>query len=274
MGKRSITNEEIALIKAMRNRGMRNSAIQFYFNRPDRQVNSGRITNIADGSYSDSASIAVADDTTLDTFLTGFQQGLITLSAVPAPTVPILPPAPPGPLHPETIAALFKADQDGTWRFCPGETDEHECKASFRLRNPSAWLRAVASLANNRGGYILFGVHDKDVTQTDAIDKSFTVIGLNTAEFVNLDPAALHRSCVRPLVWLAGATGRYAVRTMQVTSVQRAWFAQAPGLVSRIVNIEVLCRIMSVDLLAGTEVPNAMAMLPITPNGNSLRASS
>lgn len=33
---------------------------------------------------------------------------------------------------------------------------------------------------------------------------------------------ALHRSCVRPLVWLADATGRYAVRTIRATSVQRA----------------------------------------------------
>ena len=50
---------------------------------------------------------------------------------------------------------------------------------------------------------------------------------------------ALHRSCVRPLAWLADATGRYAVRTIRATSVQRAWFALAPGLVSRIANIEV-----------------------------------
>ena len=59
-------------------------------------------------------------------------------------------------------------------------------------------------------------------------------------DFLTLLGAALHRSCVRPHMWLAGATGRYAVRTMRATSVQRPWFAQAPGLVSRVVNIEVL----------------------------------
>ncbi len=59
-------------------------------------------------------------------------------------------------------------------------------------------------------------------------------------DFLTLLGRALHRSCVRPLVWLADATGRYAVRTIRATSVQRAWFALAPGLVSRTVNIEVL----------------------------------
>lgn len=187
MAKRSITNDEIALIKAMLDRGMRNSAIQFYFNRPDRQVNSGRITNIGDGSYSDSAAIPAADDATLDAFLGGFQQAPATMPTVPAAANP----PPGGPMDPATIAALFEQDSDGTWRFCPGETDEHECKASFRLRNSHVWLRAVAALANNRGGYILFGVHDKDTTQTDGVDKSFAVLGLSGTDFANLDPADL-----------------------------------------------------------------------------------
>ena len=42
------------------------------------------------------------------------------------------------------------------------------------------------------------------------------------------------------LMWLVGATGRYAVRTWRATSVQRACKALAPGLVSRHVNLEVL----------------------------------
>ncbi len=40
-------------------------------------------------------------------------------------------------------------------------------------------------------------------------------------DFLILLGRALHRSCVRPLVWLAGATGRYAVRTIRAISVQR-----------------------------------------------------
>lgn len=188
MGKRSITDEEIALIKAMLHRGMRNAAIQFYFNRPDRPVNSGRITNIGDGTYSDTALIPMADDATLEAFLAGFGQA--SLVVPPAPGVQVAP-ASCGPLDRETLLGMFQQDADGTWRFRPGETDAHECKASFRLRNAHVWLRAVAALANNRGGYIFFGVHDKDAACADGVDKSFAVIGLTGSDFANLDPADL-----------------------------------------------------------------------------------
>ena len=74
MGKaRSIKDEEISLIKAMAARGMKNKDIQFFFNRPDRSVNSGRITGIKDGTYSNSASIPAANNSSLDEFLTSFK---------------------------------------------------------------------------------------------------------------------------------------------------------------------------------------------------------
>ena len=46
MAKSSISDQEISLIKAMLARGMKNKDIQFFFNRPDRAVNSGRISTI------------------------------------------------------------------------------------------------------------------------------------------------------------------------------------------------------------------------------------
>lgn len=49
MARRTLDVEEVALIKAMIGRGMRNTDIQFYFNRPDRPVNSGRISEIRNG---------------------------------------------------------------------------------------------------------------------------------------------------------------------------------------------------------------------------------
>lgn len=183
MAKRSITDEEIALIKAMRDRGIRNSAIQFYFNRPDRQVNSGRITNIGDGTYSNSATISAATDAELDAFLgsyTGDNSATASLAS---------PPPPPGPVDKSTIEAMFEEDAGGTWRFRAGETDEHECKANFGFKYASTWLRAVAALANNRGGYILFGVHDADKVKTGGVDKSYAVVGLSSDEFANADPA-------------------------------------------------------------------------------------
>lgn len=196
MAKRSITDAEIALIKAMQARGMRNSAIQFYFNRPDRQVNSGRLTNIADGSYSNAASIYPASSDALDSFLKEFSPAVAMLPTVPSAPTPPIPRPVPGPLDPDVISSMFKVDQLGVWRFCPGETDEHECKANFRLRNSSPWLRAIAALANNRGGYIFFGVHDRVVAELDGgngsgPDQSFAVIGLSAADFANHDPADL-----------------------------------------------------------------------------------
>ncbi len=179
MPRRSITDKEIALIKAMKRRGMRNSAIQFYFNRPDRQVNSGRITNITDGTYSNSATIPVATDAELDAFLAANLGG----SALPPP------PRPTSPVDPATIEALFAQDAGGTWRFRAGETDEHECKANFGFKHASTWLRAVAALANNRGGYILFGVHDIDSAKAGGVDKSYAVLGLSSTEFGNADPS-------------------------------------------------------------------------------------
>jgi hypothetical protein len=57
---RSITDDEIALIKGMLALGMKNKDIQFFFNRPERPVNSGRISDIAKGRYSNAADIAPA----------------------------------------------------------------------------------------------------------------------------------------------------------------------------------------------------------------------
>lgn len=49
MARPSLKAGEVALIKAMLNRGMRNNEIQFLFNRPDRPVNNGRISEIKGG---------------------------------------------------------------------------------------------------------------------------------------------------------------------------------------------------------------------------------
>ena len=71
---RSITEQEIALIKAMLARGLKNKDIQFLFNRPDRPVNTGRISTIRSGSYSNSSQIIAASDEELETFLRSFDE--------------------------------------------------------------------------------------------------------------------------------------------------------------------------------------------------------
>jgi Putative DNA-binding domain len=186
MPKKTIADEEIALIKAMLARKMKNKDIQFFFNRPDRPVNSGRITGIASGSYGNCAKIPRASDATLDAFIASHQAPDVAAILVPGQTEMVEVSEARHPAHPEAIAALFARDDAGIWRFKAGETDEHECKANFGFKHSGAWLRAIAALANNRGGYVLFGVQDKN--ESDAA-KSYAVTGLKSNEFGNADPA-------------------------------------------------------------------------------------
>ncbi len=176
MAQRTITDEEIALIKAMVARGMKNRDIQFYFNRPERAVNSGRITDITSGKYSNSAKILKADDAKLNAFMAIHHPSATTPPAI-AQTQLL------SPTSEATLLKMFVKDAAGVWRLASGETDRAECKESFRLKYPAPWLRAIAALANNQGGYIFFGVKDKDPAGTHA------VLGLTTNEFADTDPA-------------------------------------------------------------------------------------
>lgn len=172
MVKRSITDEEIALIKAMLALGMKNSAIQFHFNRPDRPVNSGRITTIRDGTYSNSASIEAATEAELNRFLTK------RAGSHPA-----------SPLDGSVINAMFESLPNGSWRLKDGESDDRECKANFGLTHAHHWVKAAAALANNRGGYIFIGVADKGAKGPTGEDLSDIVIGMAGCEFENVDAA-------------------------------------------------------------------------------------
>ncbi len=178
MAKRSIEDGEIALIKAMLARGMKNKDIQFFFNRPDRPVNSGRITGIRDGTYGRSAAIPAADGATLDSFMAERPSESVSTSR-PAP-------APTDPLDESAIRSLFTR-RDGKWFLTEGETDRHECKTSFGLKS-GPWLKAAAALANNKGGYIFFGVREG---ADGAAGTSLEVTGLASDEFQRIDPVKL-----------------------------------------------------------------------------------
>lgn len=198
--KRSITDEEIALIKAMAARGMKYKNIQFFFNRPERPVNSGRITGIKNGSFSDSSKFGAANDNTLDTFLKSFKATGVSASvAVPGSGSSMVPES--GPMVDATLAAMFEKDAGGVWRFKFGESEAHECKQDFGFKHAGKWLRAVAALANNSGGYVVFGVKDKKVTGEKVDPESYKVTGLKGADFGNADhardPAQADRACAK-----------------------------------------------------------------------------
>ncbi|MDA5193292.1 AlbA family DNA-binding domain-containing protein [Govanella unica] len=185
---RSITDKEIALIKAMCLRGMMNKDIQFFFNRPERPVNSGRITDIKNGTYSEAANISPVDDNALDKFLKSFQQ-TETLGTVV--TFEGRPSTPVGaePMSKNTLSAMFEKNSKGIWHFKYGESEKHECKENFTFRHSGKWLRAVAALANNMGGYIVFGVKDKKIVLNEIDSESYKVAGVNSKDFQNADPA-------------------------------------------------------------------------------------
>lgn len=172
LGKRNISDGEIGLIKAMLKRGMRNDEAHFHFNRQDRLISPGRIAQIKSGKYG--GTVAAADSVVLDRFLAAFRQrsgapGGAAVSPDQDPSV------------------LFEEDGAGGWRLLGGETDRIECKRTFRVTPEHRFaevMKAIAGMANNKGGIILFGVKDG----------SLTVEGLADDEFDKVDPATINRT--------------------------------------------------------------------------------
>jgi hypothetical protein len=169
-----MTDQEISIVKAMLSKGMRNDAIHFYFNRADRLLSSGRIAQIRKNKYG--ATIVEATPDELESFLadwharqtTNIGQGTIS------------------PVAPNIISAMF-VEKDQVWTMRQGETDQSECKKSFRLNPEERFadvIRSIAGLANSKGGYIFFGVKDRTLTAE----------GLSDATFFDTDPAQINRS--------------------------------------------------------------------------------
>ena len=186
MPKPSITEYEISIIKAMLARDMRNKDIQFFFNRPERPVNSGRITGIKNGTYSNSKTIKPATEESLNKFLSETPNASeVGGILVPAEgTMTSL-----DPISESEIRKLFEQNADGYWVLTHGETDYCEAKRNFGFKYPEAWLRAVAALANNAGGYVLFGVCDKGTNGTNGEDHSHYVCGMDDDLFLDADAA-------------------------------------------------------------------------------------
>lgn len=154
--------------------GMKNKDIQFYFNRQDRAVNSGRITGIRDRSYG--PEIASASEDEAKAFMASFApSGIVSPLFVSAPTMA----EPPDPISDKVLRSFFAKNGDGIWRCTAGETDEFECKEGFNLRSFGKPLKTIAGYANHRGGYLFFGVKDKP--------DGFAVCGLKDDRFTDTD---------------------------------------------------------------------------------------
>lgn len=182
--KRQISDDEIGLIKAMLAAGMPNDEVHYYFNRLDRLLSPGRISQIRNGKYG--AAVPVATSAAVDSFFLEWKRRDHLPSAVVAD--------PETPISEKVVAALFERRRDG-WYVRDHETDTVECKESFSIRSEERFakiLRAIAGLANNRGGYVILGIKDNGPQQ-------LKVVGLPTTEFATTDPAAINRILVSAL---------------------------------------------------------------------------
>ncbi|WP_417548565.1 ATP-binding protein [Marinobacter segnicrescens] len=162
MSRRTITDDEIGLIKAMLRRKMRPRDMQFYFNRQDRPVNSGRFADIGAGRYG--PEVPVATDIELDGFLASFapaEVGVVIEGGLPGEQM----------LADRALGCFAK--RDGSWYLAEGETSDHECKAQFDPRRMEPIIRTMAALANNRGGFIFIGVQDAECRVTGMPDTAF-----------------------------------------------------------------------------------------------------
>jgi hypothetical protein len=169
--KRTMTDEEVGLARAMLAKGMKNDQVHFYFNRVDRLISSGRIAQIKEGSYAKDVAAATEDE--LAAFTTKWD----------ADHAAIYPKGPQSPTDLEYIVALFEKRKN-TWHVRSGETDVVECKLNYAVNGKI--IRAIAGLANNKGGHILFGIKDKGLL----------VEGMSDDKFETLDPKVLNSHLV------------------------------------------------------------------------------
>ncbi|WP_018690400.1 AlbA family DNA-binding domain-containing protein [Ahrensia kielensis] len=160
---RSITDEEIGYIKAMLARGKRNVDIQFYFNRQDRPVNSGRISQIRTGSYG--PEVAQATDQDLDTFLHNFEAAAVGVPVKEEDAGP--------PTIAERAKSLFEQLADGSWKLRDEETSQQECKETFNPKKMTPIIKAIAALANNKGGFVFIGVENAGCKVVGLPDDTF-----------------------------------------------------------------------------------------------------
>lgn len=202
MPKRSITNEEIGLIKAMLRMGMKNKDIQFFFNRQDRAVNSGRITGIRDGSYGPEI-VPTSEDEAIAFIASFTPSGIVSPLLVAAPVAA----EPTDRISDVVLRSFFRKDSDGIWRCTAGETDEFECKENFNLKGFGKPLKTIAGFANHRGGYLFFGVKDKP--------DGFAACGLKDDRFTETDQNKFSqtiRAALEP-------TPRFCVATLKLDSL-------------------------------------------------------
>ena len=168
---------EVAIIRAMLASGRINKQeINAYFSRPGRSINPARINEIEDDHVRYRA-IAPASQDDLEQFLAQWQM----IRFPSAPTVKL------GPTDPKVLGILFPLRSQSPLRLAVSETNAVEAKESFNWANRHDYRKTLAGMANNKGGYILFGV--KDAT--------FEVVGIQPDRMDKFDIKRAHEAISR-----------------------------------------------------------------------------
>lgn len=87
------------------------------------------------------------------------------------------------PLRADVLAALFPKNK-GSETLNITETDQIECKESFGRHWLGNCIKAIAAFANNRGGYIVFGVKDQ----------TWEISGINGSTFQKYDRRKINQA--------------------------------------------------------------------------------
>ena len=146
---------EVGLIKRMGLTGdYNNQQIQAFFTRPDRSINQARITEIMRGDRHPSIQPSSQED--LGLFLEGFQESRSAVVEVPRKEQP---------LAERSILSVLQLTDDDPPTLGIDENDSVEWKRNFNWGSKAEYAKTIVGLANNQGGYLLFGIdpHTKQV---------------------------------------------------------------------------------------------------------------
>jgi hypothetical protein len=175
VGKRNtLTNYEVGIIKKLISQGTySNQEIAGLVNRhrgaAELDISTGRISNIKQGQIKKYAAIPAASDDDVAAFLQAFVSA--SNGAV-------------DPVSKVALGALFKLKSIAPLALDITETDRIECKKSINFV-----MKTMAAFANNKGGYLLFGVEDK----------TWNILGIDEDKFNQYDFNKLNQNILSSL---------------------------------------------------------------------------
>ena len=178
----SLTHIEVGIIRNLLARGYKNQDILGLLNTVRRledreEINGGRVSEVRTDKPRYKGIEAASDKETDE---------LIQKAENPAAYAGISA----NPLNEKRLKKLFPLDKGDKDKLVITETDFIECKESFGTKHLiSNCLRAIAAFANNKGGYIVFGVKDK----------TWELKGIDGANFKALDRKEFNRTLLAVL---------------------------------------------------------------------------